>query len=66
MTAPVVHVCPIVSDCLGELRELRRMLREVAESGVEIDDERIDWLVVQIDRKTWRAIAAYLASEAAP
>jgi hypothetical protein len=32
------------------------LLREVNMQGIEWDDERIDYLTVQIDRKLWNAI----------
>jgi hypothetical protein len=46
----------------GELAKLMReaaaVLREVAVSGVEQDDPRLDYVTVQIDRATWEAIKA--------
>jgi hypothetical protein len=35
------------------------LLREVAQSGIEFDDERIGYVTVQIDRATWDALAAH-------
>lgn len=34
--------------------DMRAVLREVAASGVESDDPRLPYVVVQIDRETWR------------
>ena len=33
--------------------ELYRILYDVATSGVEFDDPRLDWVSVQIDRDLW-------------
>ena len=41
--------------------EVRDALREVADSGVEFDDERLDYVTVQIDRETWNAVRAIAA-----
>ena len=42
--------------------ELLSLLRDVAESGISFEDERIKYLEVQIDRETWQAIRAVLDS----
>ena len=39
-----------------EIARLRALLRDIATSGVEQDDERIKWLTVQIGRKDWEAL----------
>lgn len=38
------------------------LLLEVAQSGVEFDDPRIDYVTVQIDRVTWDALRALLSA----
>lgn len=35
---------------------MEELLRDVASSGVELDDERLRYVVVQIDRQTWEAL----------
>jgi hypothetical protein len=35
------------------------LLREVADSGALLVDERLRWVEVQIDRETWDAVKAY-------
>lgn len=42
----------------AEVERLRALLSDVAESGVEFDDERLRWLSVQIDRETWAQVQA--------
>jgi hypothetical protein len=49
----------IVKDLLAaeaRIRELEGALREVGQSGVAFDDERIGYVTVQIDRGTWQEI----------
>ena len=36
--------------------EVREALREVADSGVEFNDERVGYVTVQIDRETWETV----------
>lgn len=49
-------------DALVEARaalasdEDRQLLRDIAASGVEFDDPRFDYVVVQVDRPTWDAV----------
>lgn len=38
------------------LTKKTNLLREVCNSGVELDDPRMDYVVVQIDRVTWNEI----------
>lgn len=38
---------------LARAERAETLVREVARSGVELDDERIDYVTVQIDRATW-------------
>jgi len=38
--------------------ELRALLREVAEGGVEFADERVRYVAVQIDADTWARVKA--------
>lgn len=38
------------------------LLREVACSGVEVDDKRLDYVVLQVDRETWDRISELNAS----
>lgn len=47
--------CPIHGD--------EMLLREIAISGVEFDDERIKYVVVQIDRDIWNRLQALHAKE---
>ena len=42
---------------LARAERAEALVREVARSGVELDDERIDYVTVQIDRATWGDIA---------
>lgn len=44
--------------CVNERDSLRARLREVASAGVEFDDQRLDYVTVQIDRETWGAVRA--------
>ena len=39
------------------------MLLEVAVSGVTLDDPRIDYVEIQIDRETWQAIRAAVGAK---
>jgi hypothetical protein len=41
-----------------EVALLRNLLRYLAASGVEQDDERLRYVTVQIDRATWDAVRA--------
>jgi len=49
---------PIIAEELLELRKenekLRELLTEIACSGVEYEDKRIDYVVVQVDRTIWK------------
>lgn len=45
------------------LRVAEELLREVAGSGVELDDPRMRYVTVQIGRETWERVRAYLPSE---
>lgn len=59
----VTH-CDIVSTDEGfSLRVAEELLREVAGSGVELDDPRMRYVTVQISRETWERVLAYLPSE---
>lgn len=54
----------IVSTNEGfSLRVAEELLREVAGSGVELDDPRMRYVTVQIGRETWERVRAYLPSE---
>lgn len=64
---PLTEPCPfdppeigrtVVRDLMRERDQLRTLIREVAQSGVEFEDARIGWLSVQIDRGTWDEINA--------
>lgn len=55
------YVCP--ESLRADKAEAERdaavtLLREVAGSGVEFEDERISYTSVQIDRETWAAVRA--------
>lgn len=41
-----------------------RLVREVAEGGVEFEDERVRYVAVQIDRETWAEVKTYAAGTA--
>jgi hypothetical protein len=41
------------------------LLREVATSGVEFEDERVSYVTVQIDRATWFEIKTFVESTTA-
>ena len=47
------HARTLLPALIEEVRELRRMVGEVAGSGVEFEDPRIRYLTVQIDQKLW-------------
>jgi uncharacterized heparinase superfamily protein len=55
-----------LAEALRELAEDAALLRDVACSGVEDEDPRIDWVSVQVDRDTWAALAPYRATLAGP
>lgn len=62
------YVCP--ESLRADKAEAERdaavaLIREVAASGVEFEDERISYTSVQIDRETWAAVRA-LAQKGAP
>lgn len=75
LPSPIGAICPDcearvacvtlaeVTDTLAEVDRLRELLRDVAESGVAFDDERIHWVEIQIDRETWRSITGLTTSE---
>ena len=44
------------AERLREIGELQDLLGDVLASGVVLDDERIRYLTVQIDRPTWNEI----------
>lgn len=49
-------------DALADAhRDVVGLLHEVANAGVALDDPRIGYVEVQIDRDTWTALAAYQA-----
>jgi|GEM_PF-4914819 len=50
---------------VSELERLEALLREVSTAGVELDDPRIGYLTVQIDRVTWNEIKEIAALDAA-
>jgi len=52
------HAIAVLADRDAENERLRELLAEVAASGVEMDDPRIGYVVVQIDRKTWQDLSA--------
>lgn len=45
-----------IDDEVRRQRAAQAMLAEVAHSGVEHDDPRLDYVTVQIDRRAWDAI----------
>lgn len=58
--------CELIADLVppgdvAAVREAAERLREVASAGVEFDDERLDYVTVQIDRETWNAVRALAA-----
>jgi hypothetical protein len=44
-----------------ESERMRDLLREIAASGVEFEDPRIDYVTVQVDRETWTALGQWKA-----
>ena len=52
---------PPAAPAKDEVREAAERLRGVASAGVEFDDERLDYVTVQIDRETWNAVRALAA-----
>jgi hypothetical protein len=53
----------LYGEAQAEIERLRGALREMVESGVEFDDERLSYLVVQVDREVWESARAALADE---
>jgi hypothetical protein len=52
------------ADLKARVAELEDLLRDVRHhSGIELDDERLSYLPVQIDRVVWDAIAALVAAK---
>ena len=49
-----------------ELGDLRALLGAVAASGVELDDPRIGYVTVQIDRATWDVVRALAPRKGEP
>jgi hypothetical protein len=47
----------------AELRYLREILRDVACSGLEFEDARLSYVVVQVDRETWARLQAFRQDE---
>lgn len=47
-----------------EARRLRTLCVEVANSGVAMEDPRIDYMEIQLDRETWNELRALVAKEA--
>jgi hypothetical protein len=60
MTALLLGYTLLVTFCFARAlrgaEEARALLREVAGSGVEQDDPRLDYVTVQMDRATWDAL----------
>ena len=52
-----------IAYLLERLKKAEDLLRGVAESGIEHEDPRIDYLTVQIDRPAWDAIRALTETE---
>ena len=57
-----------VADCevaslTARVEEAERLCREVVASGVEFNDIRVRYLLVQVDRVTWEELAALAAEE---
>jgi ribosomal protein L12E/L44/L45/RPP1/RPP2 len=45
----------------AEREALRKALTDLLnDSGIEFDDERLDYLVIQVDRRAWNAARAVL------
>jgi len=40
----------------AQVQEMREVIRDMADSGVAMDDERIGWVEVQVDRATWNEV----------
>lgn len=53
MGEQVTGWCPRCEEYARENERLRELMREVAGSGVEFEDPRVGYVVVQIDRPTW-------------
>lgn len=58
---------------IGDLRlavadnaRLRELLKEVSYSGVELDDPRMGYVIIQIDPKTWAEVKALAATQEGP
>ena len=47
----------------GHADEAEALLLEVAAAGVVLDDPRIGYVEIQIDRETWKAIRAAVGQE---
>ena len=48
----------INDELFAENERLRELLAEVGGAGVAFEDERVDYVEIQIDRETWEAIKA--------
>jgi hypothetical protein len=44
-----------------QYHEALDLLADVAESGIEFDDERIGYVVAQVDRRTWNEVVSRTA-----
>lgn len=51
------------SEAQGELDQLRELICDVAASGVVFEDERLDYLEIQVDRQTWDEVCALAARQ---
>jgi len=49
----------LVVQVRREVERLRELLADVANSGVDFDDDRIDWLNVQISRLVWDELSEF-------
>lgn len=46
----------LARDCIEYTTDIEDLLRDIANSGVELEDERLRYVTVQIDRPTWEAL----------
>jgi hypothetical protein len=49
----------LLRDVCRELQGARSLLASLAESGVELDDRRMDYVLAQVDRGDWERLQKY-------
>ena len=52
-----------VKRLLDRNREAEELLREIHNSGVEMQDDRIDYMTIQVNKDTMKDIASWLEEE---